>query len=627
MRQICLASYAKSKWLILFIFINQLIFSVHSDLDTNFGNYGSVLVSLNSSNQWNQISLQSDQKIVAAGITNFNSNNNGLLARYNTNGTLDVNFGTNGLVTTSIGTSDTINTVAIQSDGKIIIGGFTFTNNSQYMLIRYTNNGLLDTSFNGTGIITSLIGDGCAISSIIIQPDNYIVVVGTTILNGVPYAFLARYDASGNLDTANFGVNGVAILTNSYASAVSVGLQANGSIIVGGCITPGTQSFIARFTSSGVLDTSFGSSGIVFNSSNAALITNLSIDSDDSIVVAGTWQINSVNNAYLQRYNNDGSLNTSFGNAGIVLLTYGGWQYNIFNSVVIQSDEKIVAAGGAGIYTLVARYNSDGTLDASFGTSGILTDSIGSQDQLRSVLIQSNGKIVAGGNTDSSALLMRYYANNTPFVSIQQPLTGSVLASRTTIISGISSELDERVDITVNGNLFNSVSTDSHGNWSAGTSQFLINSSGSITAQVISNNTVIASDTSNFTISASDQIVINNPVNNSTIATITPAINGYSSRAGAQVHITIDGLLFNSVTTDSQGNWDAGDSYGLNNGMHTLTADLIVSGITIATTTESFRVNALIGPTGPRGNTGADITAKNYLFAYDTTAQTVSTLR
>ena len=114
----------------------------------------------------------------------------------------------------------------------------------------------------------------------------------------------------------------------------------------------------------------------------------------------------------LVRYNTDGSMDTTFGTNGIVKTVIGTWAQAY--SVALQSDGKIVLAGSASSHFALARYNTDGSLDTTFGTNGIVTTSIGTvQDMATCVAIQSDGKIAVGGKRDNGAnydfALVRYW--------------------------------------------------------------------------------------------------------------------------------------------------------------------------------------------------------------------------
>ena len=155
--------------------------------------------------------------------------------------------------------------------------------------------------------------------------------------------------------------------------------------------------------SSGTLDNSFGTGGIVTTNFNGTdFVRAIAVQPDGKIVVAGFTSITGRGDFALARYNRDGTLDDSFGTGGTVTTDFVAGSLDQALSVAIQADGKIVAAGTAAINGnsdfALARYNRDGTLDATFGAGGtVTTDFAGASDQAFSVAVQTVGKIVAAG--------------------------------------------------------------------------------------------------------------------------------------------------------------------------------------------------------------------------------------
>ena len=377
--------------------------------DNTFGTDGIVTTQVGKSDtEAKSVSIQGDGKIVAAGYSlNENQINDFALARYNQDGTLDNTFGINGIVTTPVGTFNAVaNSVSVQSDGRIIAAGSSVKNSQiVFTLVRYKPNGFADNTFGTNGIVTTPVGtlDADA-NSVSVQSDGKIIVGGSSGENGV---ILARYNSSGTLDDT-FGTNGI-VTTNkpSLIIANSISIQNDGKIVSAGNLKHGNINGFAilRYNSNGTLDSTFGTSGVVTTAIGLRATANsVSIQADDKIVAAGTSFIESNNQPItLARYNTNGTLDTTFGKAGIVT-TQVGTSSSLANSVLIQSDGKIVATGYSfnGIdynFTLV-RYNPEGTLDNTFGTSGILTTRVGSSNCIAySAAVQSDRKIVACGSS------------------------------------------------------------------------------------------------------------------------------------------------------------------------------------------------------------------------------------
>ena len=330
-------------------------------------------------------------------------------------GDLDLSFGTGGKVITDFGPgSNSATAIAIQADGKIVaVGG---SSSGDFALARYNTDGSLDASFGTGGKVTTDIGLFDVAFAVAIQADGKIVAAGGTAPEGFCCQFaLARYNADGSLDVS-FGVGGkVTTVFSGDSRAFAVAIQADGKIVAaGGTDDPFITDFaLARYNADGSLDTSFGVGGKVttdFGGFDRA--SGLAVQGDDKIVAVGAGGPN--NDFVLARYNTDGSLDTSFGTGGKVTTDFGG--FDGANGLAIQGDDKIVAAGRGGFFTVfaLARYNIDGSLDTTFDGDGMVTTQFFGEniESAAGVAIQSNGKIVAVGSVfstfDPSFALARY---------------------------------------------------------------------------------------------------------------------------------------------------------------------------------------------------------------------------
>ncbi len=310
-------------------------------------------------------------------------------------GALDPTFGIGGEVTTDFGGSDSAQAVAIQSDGKILAAGLSGA--GDFALARYNADGSLDPSFGSGGKLTTDFGGFDAASALAIQPDGRIIAAGR---DGSGEFAVARYNADGSLDST-FGSGGK--LTTDFGGfdvALGVALQADGKIVAVGGGGSGSDFALARYNADGSLDASFGSGGMVttdFGGFEAA--TAVAIQGDGKIVVTGSTFSGGFQQFVLARYNGDGGPDTSFGGGKVV--TDFGLGSGFGGALAIQTDGKIVAAGRAGTDFVVARYNGDGSPDASFGSGGIVSTDFGGAlfDAAFGVALQSNGKIVAAGST------------------------------------------------------------------------------------------------------------------------------------------------------------------------------------------------------------------------------------
>lgn len=310
---------------------------------------------------------------------------------------LDYSFITNGRVMTNIGGSDFATAVAIQTDGKIVVAGQADGNGTDFAVVRYNTNGLLDTSFNGTGkVVSDFVGGADGASAVAIQPDGKIVVVGHATINNSTFFAVIRYNSNGSLDTT-LNVTGKVFITfgGTVEWCTSVAIQTDGKIIISGYSGSGGDNIwaTARLTTSGVLDSTFGTNGKVTTtfggSSNAVGVV---IQPGGKIVVGGRTSTTGTSKLALARYASNGSLDTTFGNGGVVLSDFGNSNNNV-TALKMMTDGRLVLAGNTTINTphiALARFTINGALDTTFGTGGKVTSAAGVASDLA---IYPNGDI------------------------------------------------------------------------------------------------------------------------------------------------------------------------------------------------------------------------------------------
>jgi uncharacterized delta-60 repeat protein len=397
-------------------------------LDPTFGAGGKVLTDFGAGEEIaSDLAIQSGGKIVAAG--NFGPNEDALgdfaLARYNPDGTLDPTFNGTGKVLTDFsgsGSDDIASSVDVQSDGKIVVAGYSYASGTSYdfALARYNPDGTLDPTFNGTGkVLTDFSGSGSDdfASALAIQRDGKIVVAGYSTASGTSYDFaLARYNPDGTLDPTFNGTGKV--LTDFGGSglsldvASSVAIQPDGKIVGAGesrsDVSPTFSSFaLARYNPDGTLDPTFNGTGRVLTDfsgpGSGEAVVAVAIQPDGKIVAAGNSSGRSWDFA-LARYNPDGTLDPTFNGTGKVLTDFSGsGSYDFAHALAIQPDGKIVVAGesepSGQSYSdfALARYTSRGRLDRRFGASGKVLTNFLFRARAWALVIQPDGKIVAAG--------------------------------------------------------------------------------------------------------------------------------------------------------------------------------------------------------------------------------------
>jgi uncharacterized delta-60 repeat protein len=352
-------------------------------------------------------------------------------------GDLDPTFGTGGLVISDFPgfANATANSLVVQADGEILVAGGAYgpgSTGTGFALTGFTRDGSLDLSFGEGGhVATSFPGwAGGAALGIAVQADGRIVVAGVVGnpggLYGGPGVFaLARYNRDGSLDVS-FGTNGLvttAFPGEFYADATGIALQPDGRIVAAGSTFAPKQTFhhvvVARYNSDGSLDPSFGTGGRVdTNVSSSPLVNGVAVG-DGHVVVVG-----SAGRLVLVRYNDDGRLDPSFGTGGVVSTAFPGFDGAGGNSVAVLADGRILAAGAAFNRSPVderfalARCNSDGILDPTFGTGGFVTTAFDQFEANASALaLQRDGRIVLVGHVYSPSgtqvALARYESDGT----------------------------------------------------------------------------------------------------------------------------------------------------------------------------------------------------------------------
>jgi uncharacterized delta-60 repeat protein/LPXTG-motif cell wall-anchored protein len=418
-------------------------------LDTTFGTSGITTTNITQYAFSNSAAVQVDGKIVVVGQHSPSGNGGSfLIARYNANGTLDATFGTNGITVTSFGTSESAKSVVIQADGKILVAGYSDVNTIRdFAVLRFNANGILDTSFGTNGITTTNLGSYDTGYSMALQADGKILVAGQTGPSNASNFAIVRYAANGTLDTS-FGTAGITTTDlGGLDLASSMVVLPNGKILVAGRSVVADMDLFAivRYNTNGTVDTGFGSTGITTTSFNAggAVGNSMTLQADGKIIVAGGVWLGNRWIIAMARYNTDGTLDTSFGTAGTTTTDLNA--DSIGSAVAVQLDGKIIVAGNfdatdTGYYDFALyRYNANGSLDTTFNTDGLITTNLGGSDSASRIVMQADGKIVVVGgtwlNNAYQFALARF--NTTPLAAtLAAPLPTSSSATITFTMTG-----------------------------------------------------------------------------------------------------------------------------------------------------------------------------------------------
>lgn len=410
-------------------------------LDPAFGLNGLVRTDVaGAQEQAYAVAVDSGGRAVAAGRVSDSGSSRFAIVRYTTGGALDETFGTGGLVVTAVGDDASAFAVALDGQGRIVVGGTSTVRRNgfdvtDFALARYTADGALDPTFDGDGIATTDVGGFGVASAVAIDGSGRIVVAGSTL---TPWGFtVARYNQDGSLDTT-FGTGGlVTTLARNEARAAAVALDAAGRIVVAGYAADNTDMdvMVARYTSAGRLDAAFGAGGVaLIDSGGVSSADAVTVDAHGRPVVAGARALapGLPLEFMVARLTSEGTLDPSFNGAGWAVTDVGG-TFDRARTVAIAGNGKIVVAGRGGPDFAwdfaVARYTLDGTLDATFGAGGQVTTDfgIGASDLLGGLAIDPAGSLVAAGTCSGPAAddfcLARYA------VVLQPPADLSISAS------------------------------------------------------------------------------------------------------------------------------------------------------------------------------------------------------
>lgn len=306
---------------------------------------------------------------------------------------------------------------ALQTDGKLVVTGRSL---GGLTTLRYNTNGSLDSSFNKNGVVLTdfpnegagRFNSGSGALSIAVQKDGKILVAGFNIREAGVYTYLvmARYNQDGSLDTGFDGDGKIGPSSGLFGFAAHIALQNDQKIIVAG-----TSGTLTRFNTDGSRDITFDQSSEFGSSLASTHIASLAVQTDGKILV-----LRSDSNLIIARYHSNGTRDNGFNGNGIVVTDFGGAENA--SSIALQTDGKIIVTGDTRTSvtsqerrSILARYNSDGSLDQTFDGDGKITsdydpnatypDNTGFQNG--GVVIQTDGKILTG----RGAIVTRYQEN------------------------------------------------------------------------------------------------------------------------------------------------------------------------------------------------------------------------
>jgi len=372
------------------------------DLDPGFAGDGVATTVIGDAAEGRAVAVQADGRLLVAGSAEVGGDLDVAVARYTTAGTLDPTWGGDGLVTVDVGGHDIAYAVAVGAGGSVVVVGVTGAGgaNANFLVIRLTSSGALDTTLSQDGIVSFGVGPGDDIGqSVAVDGDGSISVVGYSH-NGTDWDVgVARLTADGDLDTGFAGDGTVLVPVGSGDDhGYAVDRAGDGGLVVAGASVGDVA--VVRLTASGALDTAWGGDGVVTVDLGAGDDAGAAVDlaPDGDVVVAGT----SGGDVAVVRLTASGALDAAWGGTGAVTVAVGSGD-DAGRAVAVASDGRVVVAGsshnGADDDAAVLRFTAAGALDAGFSGNGSLTVGVSGDDVAHGLALAADGRILLGGES------------------------------------------------------------------------------------------------------------------------------------------------------------------------------------------------------------------------------------
>jgi len=355
------------------------------------------------------VTTDDEGRIVVAGYSS-NPQQHMTVARLDASGVLDPEFGDGGVVKLDIGVRARSHAVAVQPDGAIVVAGFAVLIPSgieQFITARLLDDGSPDPDFGNEGWVATAFGQRDARAlALALQPDGAIVVAGWARNWSNRDVAVVRYTPTGALD-GGFGNGGKATygvgIGNDEATAVA--LDGDGRVVIAGYAADGsTYNLMAgRLTSGGQPDPGFNSTGFVRVSASTGVeqANAVLLQADGKVVIAGRSKLNGNQVFALARVTGAGALDATFGTGGITTTAIG--ELAEVQGIAAVTRGRFVVAGrarlpGGRLQFVTARYQSNGSIDATFGNSGFVLIPLGvKNDEAYAVEAGEDGSILLAG--------------------------------------------------------------------------------------------------------------------------------------------------------------------------------------------------------------------------------------
>ena len=384
-----------------------IAWAASGQLDPSFSEDGKALVNFGAQDFADGVALAPGGKLVLAGgsYQPLPTGDEAAVARLNPDGALDPTFDGDGRLLTTMGKAHAIaSAVDVLPDGRITLVGTDSGGSSRdWVFYRLNEDGSPDPGFTPT---TINFGADERPEDVVRQPDGKLVAAGFTGTAPDYKWAVARIDQNGGPDST-FDGDGMQTLDfgpgHNWAQAVA--LQPDGKIVLAG-EGPGLTRdiWVVRLTQGGQPDSSFGGGGFKQVDFGAQEFDRgVAVQPDGRILVAGTTVSGGNADFAIARFDSTGALDTTFSDDGKQTFDFGS-PADTAAGVVVQPDGRIVVVGhgGPGGDNVFVRMNSDGSLDQSFGNGGVTVADLGGDEFPRRMALQPDGKIISVGSTSNN---------------------------------------------------------------------------------------------------------------------------------------------------------------------------------------------------------------------------------
>jgi len=380
-------------------------------LDSNFDGDGKQWFAYGTDDEGaSSVAVDSLDRVIIGGTANFGIGAQIAVVRLTSVGAVDSMFDGDGAQTIYTSSYGGASSIAVDSQDRVLVaGGTSNTNNADFAVARLTTTGILDTTFDSDGIKSIDFGGDDDAASVAMASQGRVVIAGNRYYPSYQFGnsdfALARVNGDGAHD-ATFDGDGQQIIGFSFGSDAEPGrvkTDSLGRIVVAGIDFGTYEMSITRYLPDGTLDPSFGGTGIVaHNIPDLSFTISLAIDSQDRVLVAtGQYDI------HVARFTASGALDDMFGTAGDQTIAFPNTS-TYAGGIAVDSLDRVVVTGALhnGIGMAVARLTSSGVLDTTFDTDGQETISFGVVGSYLRVAIDSQGRIVVAGTTNSSSIAL-----------------------------------------------------------------------------------------------------------------------------------------------------------------------------------------------------------------------------